>query len=107
VGVAATRAPGLGLLLDRDELPAQLGDAVAHPPAVELERGLAGALAADAALLAVLAAAGRAQARHQVLQAGDLDLEARLARARVALEDGQDDRGAVVDLGTGRGLEVA
>ena len=96
-----------GVLLDRRELAAQLGDAVAHLAPVELERRLAGALAADAAALAVLAAAALAQARRQVVEARDLHLQPRLAAAGVALEDREDDRRAVEHLGAGGALEVA
>ena len=87
----------------------QLGDAVADLAAVELQAAIrprpcrrcrrAGDPCPCAALLA--------QARDQVLQADDLDLGLGGARARVAVEDLQDDRGAVEHLDAGRLLEVA
>ena len=95
--------PVVLLLLDGGELLAQLGDAVADLAAVELDRGLAGALAA----LALLAAARLAHARRDVVEARDLDLQPRLAAARVAVEDLDDDAGAIEHLGAGRALEVA
>ena len=67
--LAAPLAARAGLALDRGELGAQLGDAVAHLAAVELARALAGAAAADAAALAVAAAARLAQARRHVARA--------------------------------------
>ena len=103
---AAAAARG-GVLLDRLQLAAQLGDAVADLAPVELELRLAGALAADAAALAVLAAAALAQPRRQVGEPRDLHLQARLAAARVALEDLQDHRRAIEHLGAGGALEVA
>jgi hypothetical protein len=53
------------------------------------------------------APAALAQPRRQVREPRDLDLEARLAAARMALEDREDHRGAVEHLGAGRALEVA
>ena len=84
---ARAAAPRVRFALDDLELAPQLGDAVADLAAVELERRLARALAADAAALAIAAGAGLAQARRHVRQPRDLDLEPRLAAARVALED--------------------
>ena len=65
-------APVLLLLLDRDELLAELGDAVADLASIELDRRLAGALAA----LALLASGRLAQPRRHVVEARDLDLRA-------------------------------
>ena len=48
-----------------------------------------------------------AQARREVAQARDLDLRARFARARVAMEDLQDHHRAIQHLAAGRLLEVA
>ena len=96
-------APVLLLLLDGRELLAQLGDAVADLAPVELDRRLAGALAA----LALLASRRLAHARRDVGQAGDLDLQPRLAAARVAMEDVDDEAGAIEDPGSGRALEVS
>ena len=92
--VLARVAAVLLLLLDRGELLAELGDAVADLPAIELDRGLAGALAA----LPLLAAGRLAHARRHVVEARDLDLQARLAAPRVAVEDVDDDAGAVEHL---------
>src|SRR5262249_30739510 len=77
--LAAAAAADLGVALDLGQLVAQLGDAIADAAAIELERALAGALATDATADAVLAAARLAQARRQVLEARDLDLQPRLA----------------------------
>ena len=92
--VLARVAAVLLLLLDRRELLAQLRDAVADLAPVELDRGLAGALAA----LALLAARRLAHPRRDVVEARDLHLEPRLAAARVAVEDVDDDAGAVEHL---------
>ena len=82
----------------------QLGDAVADLAAVELERRLAGALPRACRS----DRPGRlAQARREVLEPRDLDLQARLAAPRVAVEDLDDDAGAVEHLRAGRPLEVA
>src|SRR5690606_8268353 len=85
--VAAPAASGLAAALDRGQLAPQLGDAVADAAAVELERALAGALAADPAADAIATAAALAQARRQVGEPRDLDLQARLAGLGVAVED--------------------
>src|SRR6185436_8806398 len=77
------------------------------PPPIELERALAGALAADPAAHPVSAAAALAQPRREVAQARDLDLQPRLARLGVAVEDLEDDRCPIEDVGAGRLLEVA
>ena len=94
--------------LDLRELVLELGDPIADPAAIELERGLAGALAADAAAHAVAAAAALAQPRARgSLQPRDLDLQPGLAGAGVAMEDLEDHAGAIEDVGAGRLLEVA
>ncbi len=80
--------------------------AVADPSAVELERALAGTLAADAAADPVATTAGLAQPGREVLEPRDLDLEAGLAGLRVAMEDLDDHRGAIEDIDPGRDLEV-
>jgi hypothetical protein len=103
----APAPPRRALLLDRLQLAAQLGDAVAYLAAIELHLRLASTLAADAAALAIAPAAALAQARCHVPQARDLHLQPRFARARVPLEDLQDHRSAVEHLGTGGALEVA
>src|SRR5690606_28365463 len=104
VGVADQRhrgqvaAPGpahLRAALDLRELVLELGDAVADAAPVELERALAGALAAHAAADPVAAATPLAQARCQVLEPGDLDLHPGLAGPGMALKDLEDDRGAI------------
>ena len=104
------RALRLALEVHRVELLLQLGDAVADLAPVELAVRLAGAAAADAAALPALRArqlGGFAQARRHVAEARDLDLRARGARARVAVEDLEDDHGAVHHLAADLLLEVA
>ena len=64
--VPAARALRALLLGQRRQIAGQFGDAVADLPAVELQTGLARALASNAAALAVLAFALLAQARHQI-----------------------------------------
>ena len=93
--------------LDARQLVLELGDAVADAAAIELERALAGALAADAAAHAVAAAAALAQPRREVAQPRDLDLQARLAGLRVAVEDLEDHARAIEHVDAGRLLEVA
>jgi hypothetical protein len=105
--LAPAPAARAGVPLDGGELGAQLRDAVADLAAVELQLALAGPAPADAAALAVAAARRLAQARRQVGEARDLDLQARLAAARVALEDGEDHGRAVEHLGAGGALQVA
>ena len=48
-----------------------------------------------------------AQARRDVLQPRDLDLQLRLAAVRMAMEDLDDHAGAIEHLRAGRALEVA
>src|SRR6266700_4953010 len=88
----------LVLRLHRVELLLQLGDAVADLAPVELAVRLAAAAAAGAAAPPVLRTGllgGFAHARRHVPQARDLDLRARVARARVPVEDLEDDHAAV------------
>src|SRR5579864_3593155 len=91
------------LLLDRGELLAELGDAVADLAPVELEGGFAGPLAA----LPLFAARGLAHAGGDIVEARDLDLEAGFAAAGVAVEDLDDDARTVEDFGPGGALQVS
>src|SRR5262249_49571695 len=100
----------LALALDRVEVRLQLGDAIADLAPVELVLRFARAAAADAAALPALRSAdlrGLAQARRHVAETDDLDLRARGARARVAVEDLEDDHRTVHHLAADRLLEVA
>jgi hypothetical protein len=102
-GAVAEVATGAVVALDRLELAADLGHAVADPAAVELEGGVTGA----AAGLALARGPALAQARRDVGEARQLDLQAGLAAAGVAVEDLDDHAGAVEDADAGRLLEVA
>ncbi len=82
----STLRPALGV--HRDELLTQLGDPVADLASIDDLRRLA-------------------QARRHVGQARDLDLGARFARARVAMEDLEDHHRAVHHLAADLLLEVA
>ena len=62
------------MALDVDQLGAELGDPVADFAAVQLEGGLARALTADTAALAIGLTHTGAQARDDVGEARDLDL---------------------------------
>ncbi len=104
--VAAVGAAHALLLLDGGELLAQLGDAVADLAPIQLQRGLAGALAADAAALPI-GAARLPQAGGDVVEARDLHLEPGLPAAGVAVEDLDDDAGPIEHLGAGGALQVA
>ncbi len=88
----------------------QLGDVVADLALVEFGVRFAGATAAGAAALPALRPGelGRlAQARRHVAQPRDLDLCARGARGGVAVEDFEDDHGAVHHLAADFLFEVA
>ena len=92
----AARALALEHLLERL-------DPVAHAAAVDFELLLAGAAAADAALEARQARIAAAhQAREQVLELRQLDLDLALVRARAAREDVEDELRPVDDLDRGR-----
>jgi hypothetical protein len=105
--LGAAGAPHAVRLVDRLELAAELGDAVADLAAIELEGRLAGALAADAAALPVVLDPLIAEPGRHVLQARDLHLDAGLTAAGVSLEDLQDEGGAVEHRDARRLLEVA
>jgi hypothetical protein len=92
---------------DRRELAPELGDSVADFPSIELEGALARALAADAAALPVGPSPGLAEARRDVREARDFDLELGLAAPGVAVEDLDNDARPVEDIGPRRALEVA
>ena len=106
----AARTLGLAFGLHRDDLQLQLGDAIADLAAIELGVRLAGAATAHAAALPPLRPGelgGLAQARRHVAQASDLHLRPGRARACVAVEDLEDDHGAVHHLAAGLQLEIA
>ena len=90
----------------RDSSPLQLGDAIANPAAIELERALARTLATDATAYAVATTTTDAQTRREVAQPRDLDLQPGLARARVTMKDLEDHRRAIEDIDARRALEV-
>ena len=76
--------------LDLLEVATQAGHPVADAPAVELELLLAGAASADPAAQAREVPVAAGQTRQEVLELGELDLRAGLARARVQGEDVED-----------------
>ena len=88
--------------LDFAEALAQTGEPLAHAAAVDFELGFAGAADADTAARGA-AAAGLArkmgplarQARLQIAQLRDLDLELALQRARALGEDVEDELAAI------------
>ena len=73
-------------------------DARADPAAVHLELGLARTPGADAAAEPRERAAGADQARQQVLELRQLDLQLAFARARAPGEDVEDELRAIDDL---------
>ena len=73
-------------------------DAHADPPAIGLELGLAGAAGADAAAEPRQLGADADQARQQVLQLRQLDLQLAFAGARAAGEDVENQLRAIDDL---------
>ena len=101
--VSAVRAANALHGLDGGELFLELGDAISNLATVELEGRFTGA----AAVLALLAGGGLAQARRGVGEARDLDLQAGLAALRVTMEDVDDDAGAIEDVDAGGALEVS
>ena len=102
----AAAALGLADHADRGDLTTQLGDARADPAPVGLDLRLTGTAQTHTAVAATGTTTGlprqrlapAAQARHQVLQLGQLDLRLALLGPRVLREDVQDERGAVDDL---------
>ena len=101
--VAAGGAALVVILLDGGELLAEFGEAVAYFAAVEGEVGFAGA----GALLAAAAGGGFAEAGGDVFEPCHFDLELGFAAVGVAVEDLDDDAGAVEHAGTGGAFEVA
>ena len=101
--VPARRAALLVVALDGVELLLQLGAAVPDLATVEVDVGLA---RPDPALPST-AARRFPQARKDILQAGHLDLQFRLAAPGVTMEDFHDHPGAVEHLRAGRALQVA
>jgi hypothetical protein len=100
----ATRVTTLLVIaLDVLQLLFQLREAIADLAAIELEIGLAGA----GPLLARIACRRLPQARRDVLQPRDLDLQLRLAAVRMTMEDLHDDASAIEHLRTGCALEIA
>ena len=80
---------------------------LAEQPAVGLELGLARPAQADAALLSLEVGPAAHQARRQVLELGQFDLQLALEGARAQREDIQDQAGAVDDPALQRPLEIA
>ena len=76
----------------------ELGDAVAHPPPVDLELGLARAAPADAAGQPRERVVAPDQPRVEVLELGQLDLQLAVRRLGPLREDVEDQLGAVEDL---------
>ena len=104
----ASGALRLALAADDIEFLADLLDAFLHAAAVGLELGFAFAAAhADAALLAREMAPVAGQAREQMLELRQLDLELAFPRARTPGEDVENERGAVEDLARENLLQVA
>src|SRR5213078_2028411 len=85
----------------------QMRDAVADDAAIELDLRLADAARADAAGLPLQVRPGARQARQRVLELRELDLRARLAAARAAREDVEDQAAAVDDLRADDLLQIA
>ena len=103
------RAPlHLAPVLQLIELAAQLGYALADGAPVQLDLLLAGSAGlAEAAALALEVRPAAHQARRQVLELRQLDLELALARARALPEDLQDQLGAVEHAAAELPFEVA
>ena len=97
----------LALALDRLQLALEPGDALAHDAAVGLELGLARTARADAARLALQVLPHAGEPRQRVLELRQLHLQPRLARARAAGEDVEDQLRAIHHLAPERLLEVA
>src|SRR5262249_36459635 len=89
------------------ELAADLLDAMADHAAVGFELGLAGTSGADAAAQALEMLPLAHEARQEVGELGQLDLQLALHGARTLGEDVEDERGAVDDLEAERAAEVA
>ena len=87
--------------------PLQRGDPVAHPAAVDLQLGLAGAAAADAAGQARERVVAPGQARVEVLELRQLHLQLAVGALRPLREDVEDQLGAVEDLEAGGLGDVA
>ena len=119
VGVADDRGEGPVIALPRIalgralaahdfEVARNVGDAILHPAAVGFQlRFTFTAAHADAALLPRQVAPEPRQARQQMLQLRQLDLELALACAGALGEDVQNERRAVEDLAVKGGLQVA
>jgi hypothetical protein len=100
----ATRGPPLVVVsLDILELLFQLCEAIADLAAIEIEIGLARA----GAPLAPAARRRLPQARRNLLQPCNLDLQPRLAAVRMTMEDLHDHAGPIEHLRSGCALEVA
>ena len=85
----------------------ELMDAVARAAAVDLQLGLAGPAAADAAGQARHHRALLVEPRERVLELRQLDLQLAVAAPRALCEDVEDELRAVDRLETGRVLEGA
>jgi hypothetical protein len=102
----------LGLLdvpgaYDVGEPPPEHGDALANPPAVDLELRLAGSPCPDAAAEARQVGPLPRQAGEQVLELRELDLQLALGRPRALREDVEDEGAPVDDLAAEGLLQVA
>ena len=94
--MAAPAAPQFGpALADGLKLVADAADALLDAPTVQLELFLAGALEPDAAFLALQMRPEPAQAGNQIVELGQLDLEAALQRLGALGEDVENELGAV------------
>src|SRR5687768_5789388 len=90
------------------DLALESGDPVAHQPAVQLDLALAGAAPrADPADLPLEVAPGSTQARQQVLEPRQLDLETGFAGLGTLAEDLDDQARTVEDRTVDPPLQVA
>src|SRR5262249_37473560 len=103
----ARTASGLALLAQPRELPCQRPDAPGQQAAVGLELRLAGTAQADTALLPLEVGPAAHQARRQVLELRQLDLELALEAAGALREDVEDQAAAIEHAPPGQLLEIA
>src|SRR6185369_10076821 len=106
----AAGALGLALGVHGDDFELQFGNPVADLAAIQFGGRFARPPAADAAALPSLRPGqlGRlAQARRHVAEAGDFDLRLGGAGARIAVENLEDDHGAVHHLAADLDFEIA
>jgi len=108
--ILPSRALRLALDVHGVDFQLQLGDAVANLASVHFGVRFAGAASAESAALPPLRPGELgcfAQARCHVAKTGDFDLRPGCARTRVAVEDFEDDHGAVHHLAADLQLKVA